>query len=76
MDCFYQRSKEEISYIDVNMDTREVYFVMQNRIYRVPVDTKYVEEMKIVDNANVVTSITGEILPRQFCSSNMRLSPS
>ena len=76
MDCFYQRSKEEISYIDVNMDTREVYFVMQNSIYRVPVDTKYVEEMKIVDNANDVTSITGEILPRQFCSCNMRLSPS
>lgn len=66
MHCFYNRSEEEISYIDVNMDTREVYFVMQNSIYYVPVDTKYVEEIKIVDKANNVTSITGEIFPRQF----------
>ena len=38
--CFYQHDvdSEQISYVDVNMDNREIFFATQSNIYRVAVN--------------------------------------
>ena len=62
--CFYQHnnSSEEISYFDVNMKNREVYFATQKDIYHVPIDASNNDAVKLTTmprNAKENGNITG-----------------